>query len=501
MGFGIFGNTFGAFDRLSAASAPASTLWDDLLEYVPLSEDSDGSGPIVREGSYIATKWTDAANTPSTTGHVHAKAANFTQASSQYLYRTDYRLSPSGSFTLAAWVRRIEDDEEGYRFILAAGKYNLFITHDHTLVSDCNATNYHNSDFDGIPMTRLTWHLARCWYDAAAGTWNNQLDDGPKGTWEIAAPEFSNAPLTIGGRGGDTPDKFWGGDIGPVMWWSKVLSDAEWAELYNGGDGVAYAGEAADPPWAPTAIADCELWLDAHDLDGTGDLNNGVADLAAVATWADKSGNSRDMAQADEGKQPTYRASQNVGSLTYRPSVEFTADVLTCASIIGGAAGTVIAALKVGSGPAAYQAVFASADEASSGQRMFLGPYYGESDINQLYVYHEGNGATDQVKGSTTVAASTAYIMVWQSSGSAYSFRVNGSAETPTVCSGGNSGDWLGDLTGADNIAVGACKYNSTFFYLSGLLAELLVFSRALTGTEIATIEAYLAAKWGLTLS
>lgn len=82
MTFGAFGRTFGAFDRASAAAAE-STLWDDLIEYIPLSESSAGSGPVERAGSYLGTRWTDAANAASDTGLVHASAAG-----TYYVWRT-----------------------------------------------------------------------------------------------------------------------------------------------------------------------------------------------------------------------------------------------------------------------------------------------------------------------------------------------------------------------------------------------------------------------------
>lgn len=494
------GLALGLSPAIGGGKIAESTLWDDLIEYIPMSESSDGSGAVTREGSYLGTKWTDAANAPSDTGHVHDLATSFTRASSQYLYRTDHRFSlpSSGSWTFAAWVYRVDELEEGYRGIFNCEGtncgYNVFITHDATLVADLNQTNYHNADFDGIPMTRLTWHLVRCWYDATAGTWNNQLDDGPIGTWEVAAPARGGT-LQIG----TYFTNYWDGLIGPLMWWSKVLSTAEYAELYNAGTGVAYDGPAADPEWAPTTIDDCILWLDAEDLDGTGNLNNGVADQALVETWADKSGNDFDMTQATEGSRPMYRSGIHIGTVDYRPCVQFASKYLSHAAALGGGAGTVIVACKLIATIAAYQGLLTVADEASDDHFLLLGPYFDGSSPG-IYARQDNGDTVDHVCGSTTTEADASYIMVWQSSGSAYSFRINGAAETPSVIGGSNTGDWFGDISGADNTTIGILLSASPFFALKAHVAELLVYSRALSATEIATVEAWLAAKWGISV-
>lgn len=497
------GLAIGLSPAVGGGKVAPSTLWDDLIEYLPLDETSAGAAPVERAGDYLATRWTDAANAASDTGHVHSLAAKFVQASTQYLTREDYRLSlPSaGSWTFAAWAYRTENDEEGYRGIFtceATGAgYSMFLTHDSTIVSNLNADNYHNADFDGIPMTRAAWHLVRCWYDADAGTWNNQLDLGAKGTWEVDAP-VRGETCNIGRYGGAG---YWGGLIGPVMWWDKVLTDAEWSELYNGGAGKAYAGGAADAAWAPTDIEDCELWLDAHDLDGTGNLNNGgVASGEKISTWTDKSGNDFDMVQADADKKPLYRADVHVGSLTYRPCVEFGgAAYLSHAAALAGSAGTVFAVVKMIASLAAYQSLLTIADEAANDKFLMLGPYFDGSSPG-IYVYQDNADTDDHVCGSTTTEAGAAYLLIWKSSGTAYSFRINGAAETPAVISGANNGDWFGDVTGADNTTVGILLSASPFFALKAHVAELLAYSHALSAAEIATVEAYLAAKWGITL-
>lgn len=273
-----------------------TTLWDGLLEFLPISEYSAGSGPVARKGLHKETRWTDPANLPSGLGLQYGYSGEFAQASGHTLTCSDASLFVSGSFTLAAWVRRTENDAEGYRGILTHDGFNLFLTNDHTIVSDVGATNYHNADFGGVPMSRLDWHLVRCWYDASAGTWNNQLDLGAKGTW-IIDPPAAGASWVIGER---ATAKYWGGNIGPVMWWSRVLDDAEWSELYNRGYGVKYSGHgllsrstggAVD--WYSVAGRNC---VGAYQAKGAASYaeslvnlaNPGTNDLAEIAapTWS-----------------------------------------------------------------------------------------------------------------------------------------------------------------------------------------------------------------------
>lgn len=490
-------------------SAAISTLPNGLIEYLPLSETSAGTEPIRRVGLHTNTmKFTDATNVPNGTGLVYPNCAEFTQAHGDYLWRRDYRLNPTGSFTLAAWVRRVENDASGYRGIVEAeytnSGYNLFLTQDSTLVANLNQATYHNADFGGAVMSRLTWHLVRCWYDTSAGTWNNQMDLGAIGTWSASPPVMNKDQIVYIGR--IQSYKFWGGQIGPVMWWNRPLTDAEWLQLYNGGAGWAYAAGAPVAAWKPTDIAGCQLWLDALDLNGNGDLNTDWGDNALIATWPDLSGNARHLSQSVDENKPNLRtvAAASVGTNTYLPSVEFDSNdfVFTNSNLLTGYAGTVFAVLKMFN-LGGNQTVFCASDEAAYNYHVFTRSYTDATGDSMNVVQRNGESAanTDYVNGATPTAANTPYIMMWQSTGAAYALRLNGTTLGLETVTGGNTGDWLSDTTGIDNICIGALKDNAVNDYLRAYVAEIIYYDTALSAGDIATVEAYLAAKWGITLA
>jgi hypothetical protein len=70
------------------------------------------------------------------------------------------------------------------------------------------------------------------------------------------------------------------------------------------------ADHARGEPWTPADLSDKALWLDAADA-GTITLNG-----STVSQWDDKSGNSRNFAQATGANQPAYPASPSTDRAT-----------------------------------------------------------------------------------------------------------------------------------------------------------------------------------------
>lgn len=497
--------------RGTAASAAVSTLCTGLVEYLPMNETSAGGAPVRRVGLHQGFKFTDATNVPSGTGLVYPACAEFTQADGDYFWRNDYRLQFEGlqSWTLAAWVRRLESDVTGYRGIVddtggAALGYMLFITNDSTLVSNVydadGVSQLHNSGAGGTALVTNTWHLVRMWYDAATGFHYNQKDLGAiaSDAIDVAGLLRGDLKVQIGTLSGGS---FWGGNIGPLMWWDRVLTDAEWLELYNGGAGRVYTCTPPVAAWKPSDLGNCQLWLAADDMNGNGDLDTDWTDTDLVATWHDLSGNDRDMLQAVAGNKPAFRWS-NAGPFDkpYLPGVTFNGSdewLAISANLFSGHTGTIFAVIHTNPALGNYGGVFSASQSGVANRFFVVGHNY---DASRMYALQQDGAGEDQVKGSSAVAVNTAYLMMWQSDGTQYIFRKDGADETEAVVSGANSGDWISDVTGVDRITVGWAN-NTTGYYLhNGYLGELVVYDTALSAPNIALVEAYLAAKWGITI-
>jgi hypothetical protein len=79
------------------------------------------------------------------------------------------------------------------------------------------------------------------------------------------------------------------------------------------------------PPWNPTRIGGCKLWLRSTSISG-------VADGGQVATWSDESGLGNDFTQSTASKRPLLYSNQVKG----RPAVRFDGedDFLTAGDIL-----------------------------------------------------------------------------------------------------------------------------------------------------------------------
>lgn len=479
----------------------SSTLGTGLVEYLPMSEASAGIAPVRRVGLHANTgmKFTDATNVPSTTGHVYPLAADFTLVDSDYLWRDDYRLQFAGDFTVAAWVRRTGTDAV-YRGIVDNSSfgqgYAMFINASHQLTTNLNdggaATNLHND-----VLLADTWYLVRMWYSAATGLHYNQINLAAPVSEARLTPVMGPFGVYIGLYGGNKP---WSGQIGPVMWWNRVLTDAEWAAVYNGGAGWAYDATPT-VPWEPTAITGCQLWLAGDDLNGNGDLNTDWADLDDVATWPDVSGGGRDFTQGTAAKKPHSRsiASQRINRI---PIINFdgTDDILVRAgNFLTSSTATVFAVLRM-TALATFQRLFSSYYEDASGDGLTLWSYCDVADPGPS-IEVDPSPTRNWAGGAPALGAATPYIVMWRADGAAWTERVNGVDEVMSVYAGANTGDWGADAPDRDSVTIGALRYGSPIqelqFY-KGDLAELIVYDTALSAPNIALVEAYLAGKWGI---
>lgn len=239
------------------------------------------------------------------------------------------------------------------------------------------------------------------------------------------------------------------------------------------------------------------LWLRASDIAG-------LADAAAVTTWPDISGNSRDATQATAARQPTFRT--NV--LNGQPVVRFDGgDGLSTVSVdLTGTSGVtlfVVASVVAGTDRALVE-LSDNYNSVTTGFLLFRAaagnfPNWAVRGNASSGVAHTAIGATAMAGGTgvfkTLVGrADKSYSMqdvafalnnTW-----AYTYTPGGAATVGTVDNTNTFGN--------HQINIGARDADGTITLpTQGDIAEILLIPRQLTGGETQNVGNYLAGRYG----
>jgi hypothetical protein len=237
--------------------------------------------------------------------------------------------------------------------------------------------------------------------------------------------------------------------------------------------GGAAGGEPA--PFNPSSIAGLSLWLDAADADTV--LNTVSPDVVAtdgqtIRRWLDKSGNDLHVNQTTGLNQPLYQTSEVNG----RNATEWdgTNDFMQgtfpdCASCT----------------------IFQVHKSSKTGAQIWLN---GNTAARYGTITQSGSSSTNISEGFGTPT--------FRANGAAASWSTRGEAYTTIV-----TGSPIVFVT----IAADTSLWASNVFYLGyqslvsfgpgGNICELLIYDGVLSAENIASVESYLATKWGVTLA
>lgn len=222
----------------------------------------------------------------------------------------------------------------------------------------------------------------------------------------------------------------------------------------------------------PTDIPEGVLWLDA--ADSTTITLNG----ATVSQWADKSGNANHATQSTDIKQPTYTyAGQNNRNVI---TFDGTSDEMILPSGVysipnGNNTGFVVIKQSIGSTPERI------INLSVSGTKYLI--QYGS---NNFRFYN--NLSFDFVAISATT---TNYNIV--------TYSLDLPLQSISVNGGVSNTDLAGVFVpGIDAALIGSSGGGN---FLTGNIAEIIIFNRSLTTTERKFIKSYLSYKWNITLS
>lgn len=249
------------------------------------------------------------------------------------------------------------------------------------------------------------------------------------------------------------------------------------------------------PAIVPTDLANLVLWLDAADATTITESSG------AVSEWRDKSGNAHHATQATPDRQPTLVPA----ALNGKSVVRFDgSDMLSLLST---------SALDMARNVPGFTAIAVVSSSDSATQRMFHINTPDPSHQARFTIYKSSTGgvggcAVRRLDAHTSAAATSAATIgathailsgIADFAGGSVTVRVNGADEgSASPTSTGNSSD-----TRSSQVRVGAVTSTSNpsgEAFLTGDIAELICYQRALTPTERGQVEAYLAEKWGISI-
>ena len=234
----------------------------------------------------------------------------------------------------------------------------------------------------------------------------------------------------------------------------------------------------------PTDISGCIGWYDSADLSSMKQNSDGSGSVVAgdpVGYWADK-GSSAAHVTASGSARPTLAADAFNGRT---------------ALVFNGTSTGLSRTNYTGQGGLSGQTRIAVCSHTSTSVAMFSRRAYGVGGDYFLFMNGNARNAVDDsvnftgfTIGSGNICPPGIYADVY--SNSTISFFSSGSGVTPTpngtlpATTGGTSTTlWIGNNVGAN-------------FWWNGPICEYIIFNRTLTRAELARVEAYLAAKWGI---
>lgn len=254
---------------------------------------------------------------------------------------------------------------------------------------------------------------------------------------------------------------------------------------------------AVNQTFDPATIAPCSLWLDASDTS-TLTLSG-----SSVTAWRDKAGN-RSFTQAT-GSFDGTRSAPTQGTFNGRSVVTFngTNQVLRNATADLYNDRTTFAVLRRGAETGARQCAFADARQTFTSFGYYYTLAFDLTTGNALYSIRADLPSAQRIASPFAVAVGDAGLFCCQfrnaqiaaANYSSNRFVFN---DTAGVSGGGSNFSAslrVGITLGATDGIPGNGYYAE---YFAGAICEIISFDAYLTSTQIATVNAYLAAKWNL---
>jgi hypothetical protein len=226
------------------------------------------------------------------------------------------------------------------------------------------------------------------------------------------------------------------------------------------------------PAFAPTDIANLQLWLDASDASTITQV------AGAVSQWNDKSGNGNHATQGTGSSQP-ITGTRTIGGLN---ALDFDGsnDFMSLTSSIAATSGITCFAVCEADTVAAQGAMITG---SASGSPIFQTR---TSTPNFAWVTW---GVAERL-GTSAISSATPYLVAGRSSAAGSNLYASGLA----AASNATNPAYSAPLTGVGGFSAAGLNFN-------GKIASVLVYDRVLSNSEMNQIGAYLSTKWGTTWS
>lgn len=234
----------------------------------------------------------------------------------------------------------------------------------------------------------------------------------------------------------------------------------------------------------PLPISGPTLWLDASVASSVLDASNNPisVDSTAVATWQDQSGNGYHATQATSGNRPIWRSSAN--GQNGLPVISFNGSSSYLISSNSGQTSSFSLYFVFSRTNSSGTQIPIEWGTQSTGIWRSVQNYYGSSTIDGGLYF---SGSFRDVSAITLTAAYGAYTLA--------SVTYDGTTTTVRRDGGSASGTPVLSSTTANNINIGRSVTNA--YFLSGRIAEILVYSSSHTSTQYNSMRTYFQAKWG----
>jgi hypothetical protein len=297
---------------------------------------------------------------------------------------------------------------------------------------------------------------------------------------------------------------FLNGKLSDVRIWNTARTAQEIADNYQKrliGNESGLVGYWKLDKGSGTTVTDSTTNANAGTItgavwDNSEPFTEPIDDGTAVRIWADQSGNGYDATQSTTAARPTYIASGFNGLPVVRfdgtdDHLGFSGGALSLLKNVAGA--TIFVAVKYSATAVNAPSFFASRNSSSTSVRILI-----RTSTAPKYNMQATRLDADTAINMNSVQATNTNSVVIQTAKADYQNQtleqfINGTLDGSTTFA------TSGNTENADSLAIFLGRVSAT--YLTGDIAEIIVYNRALNTSELAQVHRYLARKWGIALA